>query len=85
MFRFPLVRIDLATGAETPMVLEVPFEGDAPVPTANFSATGSGAGMRYETLGPYLMAVTRLDVRGKHLELTVGTEATSATLRFEVP
>lgn len=85
VFRFPLRRLDLATGAETALVLSIPFEGDAPPPTDNYRSTGAGSEARYETLGPYLMGVTRLDARGSRLEVTIGTSSTSATLFFELP
>ncbi|HVY60152.1 MAG TPA: hypothetical protein VHF22_00805, partial [Planctomycetota bacterium] len=87
VFRFPLVRIDLETGAATEIELRVPFSGEATPPSDNVSMSSGRDGVKnYRSMGPYLLAVTKLETDGRRLEVTLarGRREPPMKLAFEL-
>jgi hypothetical protein len=84
-YHFPLSMIDLRTGADRDLVLRVPYKGKLPEPKTNFSRSQTPAGkVRWQALGPYVLAVTRLQVEGERLRVTLGMEGWARALDFEI-
>jgi hypothetical protein len=84
VFHFPIAVVDLETGAARPVELRVPFIGKLPEPKSNVSYSNPGGKDRWQTLGPYKMAVTGLEVRGKRLRVTIGTESGAGAVEFDL-
>jgi hypothetical protein len=85
VYHFPLAMIDLATGVDQAMVLKVPYSGTLPEPTTNYGqSVGPGGAVRWHKLGPYVLAVTGLQMDGSRVQVTLGMEKWSRTLSFEL-
>ena len=85
IYRFPISVIDLKNGADRELVLKVPYKGDIPEPKSNFSRSETALGKaRWRTLGPYLLAITWLEIEGNRLQVTLGMENWSRTLEFDI-
>jgi hypothetical protein len=85
VYHFPLSMIDLKTGADRAIVLHVPYKGKLPEPESNFSRSQSAEGkVRWKTLGPYVLAITGLEVEDKRLRVTLGMEEWARTVAFEI-
>jgi hypothetical protein len=80
LYRFPLVRINLADGRAEKIVLTVPFTGEVRLPSANFDRSSVGI----HAHGPYLLAVIRLQVVGGALRIVVGGGGKAATVDFDL-
>jgi ankyrin repeat protein len=83
-FHFPLTAIDLRTGSEQPMLLHAPIQGTIAVPKTNFSETRAAGKTAIRTIGPYLVAVTRLHTDGQILRVTLGAENWSGEVWFDL-
>jgi hypothetical protein len=85
IYHFPLSMIDLKTGVDRKVVLHVPYQGEFPIPESNFSqSTSVDEKEIIETRGPYLLAITRLEIEGKYLRITLGMENCARNLEFEI-
>jgi ankyrin repeat protein len=85
MFHFPLAIVDLASGAERPIEIQVPFRGVLNAPTTNYSAHGLINGeTSYHTMGPYLLGITALALDGSHLEVVLGMTNRAASIEFDL-
>ena len=84
-YSFPAIALELSTGGETPLVLNVPFEGQFPLPTNNLSKKTVGNGVEFNhAWNSHLLAITGLAAEGNRLEISLGTETHSWVLSFEV-
>ena len=69
-FHFPLAIIDLKTGLERDVTLEVPFSGDVPDPETNFCSEVQRNGeTSWSTLGPYLLTISEMWLMGDRLRI----------------
>jgi hypothetical protein len=85
VYHFPLAMIDLATGVDRAMALKVPYTGTLPEPTSNYGhSVGPGGADRWHKLGPYVLAVTGLQMEGSRVHVTLGMEKWSRTLSFDL-
>jgi hypothetical protein len=84
VFQFPISMVNLKNGADQTLILRVPFKGSIPEPKTNYSRSGDKGEERWSTHGPYLMAVTRLQVEGNHLRVTLGMENWARNLDFKL-
>ncbi len=85
IYRFPISVIDLKNGADRELVLQVHFKGDVPEPKSNYSRSGSAPGKeRWQTFGPYLLAITWLELAGDQLHIHLGMENWTRSLEFHV-
>jgi hypothetical protein len=74
-YHFPLSIIDLKTGADRTLVLRVPYKGKLPEPETSYTRWRSAQGKdRWQTFGPYVLAVTQLQVEGRLLRVTLGMD-----------
>lgn len=80
-FLFPLATIDYDSGSVSEMLLRVPLTARVPEPTMGVTENEMGV---LRTHGPHLLAITRLDVSGDTLAITLGMEKWSAVVRFVV-
>lgn len=78
VYHFPIRKLDLESGQGEPMLLDVPFDGSMNLPTRNFSRTQEST----HAIGPYLLGLTWLDVRGDVLEVVLGAESHSYAVHF---
>lgn len=70
IFHFPLGIIDLKTGLERDLTLEVPFRGEVPDPETNFcSEVQQNGETSWSTLGPYLLTVSEIWLEGDRLRI----------------
>jgi hypothetical protein len=84
VYRFPLALVDLRTGAEHALVLNVPYKGKLPEPKTNYSMETLDDGKkRWQAMGPHVMAVTGLEVQDNRLRVTLGMEGWAAVLAFD--
>ena len=79
-YKFPITMLDLATGLERDLVLNVPFEGTIPVPDTNYSGSEEG----FHKMGSYILAVTDLSAADESLDVTIGMENWSRTFKFSL-
>jgi ankyrin repeat protein len=85
VYYFPLTAVDLGSGTEQLGTLHVPLEGTITAPQTNCSTRESPSGeMTIRACGPYLLGVTGLRVTGERLEITLGMEHWSASVRFDL-
>jgi hypothetical protein len=85
VYRFPIAFVDLKTGLDRPLTLNVPFQGGVPVPSTNYSQDFSADGKkRWHTFGPYLLAVTQLRADNGRLRVTLAMENWSGVVDFEI-
>ena len=67
------------------MTLNVPFQGTIPIPATNYSSTTLPDGsLSYRTMSHYEAAVTGLEASGSQLEIVLGMEKWSASVKFDV-
>lgn len=80
VFRFPVRRLDLATGAEEDLVVEVPFTGEVPPPTGgSYSCSRDADGTeRWTTGGPYFLAITGLSAEPDRIAVDLATTSGEA-------
>jgi len=84
-YHFPIAAVNLATGLDSILVLNVPFKGLFPLPTNNMSQeTSSDGTMTTRSLSFHLLAITQLAADGDDLEITVATETQKSVLRFDL-
>jgi hypothetical protein len=84
-YRFPISIIDLKTGVDQSVTLDVPFKGELPKPGSNCRIFyGSDGKEKYETHGPYVLAITSLRVENQRLQVTLGMEKWARTLNFDL-
>lgn len=79
-YKFPIAVLDLSSGVERQLVLNVPFTGTISAPSTNYS----GSAATISTTGSYVMAITDLGADDSSLDVTLGMEKWSATLKFNV-
>jgi len=84
VYQFPISKIDTETGHEEILLLKVPFNGVLPLPHTNVSDLTTGGHTYLKTHGPYVLAITHLDMEGSILRITLGTETWSKTVSFEM-
>ncbi len=85
VFRFPIAMIELHEGTESPLLLNVPFDGELAPPKTNYSFSEGPFGAKtYQTSGPYEIAITLLGVLKGRLLVTIGMENWSRTLEFDL-
>jgi ankyrin repeat protein len=85
MFHFPLAVVDLASGAERPIEIQVPFRGKLDAPMTNYRAHGMVNGeTSFHTMGPYLLGITSLTLDGSHLEVVLGMTNRAMSTEFEL-
>src|SRR5262249_22507833 len=85
LYSFPIAAVDLSTGIDTILTLDVPFKGSFPLPDNNMSReTGADGTDFMHAFSSHLLALTQLAARGANLEITLATETQSATLTFDV-
>jgi hypothetical protein len=83
VYRFPLERVQLATGDCRFFTLAVPFDGKVSKPETNTrSAKGADGEETVHTWGPHLLGVTGLGATSDSLQICIGTERGSKTLKF---
>lgn len=85
VYRFPITAVDLSTGLDQEMILEVPFAGDFTLPRTNISGSfdWSGPGT-YRGHNPHEIAITALRAREGHLKIVLGTPEEAGSLKFDV-
>jgi hypothetical protein len=79
-YSFPISIVDLSTGVDRTANLQVPFEGEFPLPTQNVSKFDDTT----EAMGPYLLAVTYLQLDGGRLAIVLGQKDSAIGLAFDV-
>lgn len=79
-YKFPIAVLDLSSGVERQLVLNVPFAGTISAPNANYS----GSAATISTTRSYVLAITDLEADDSSLDVTLGMEKWSATLKFNV-
>ena len=84
IYRFPITAVDLKTGVDHPLLLNVPYKGKVPEPTTNYSRSGSKGKDRWRTFGPHMLAITGLEVEGMRLRVVLGMEKWSGVLAFDI-
>jgi hypothetical protein len=85
VYRFPLEMVDLTTGAQRELTLNVPFDGKIDLPKTNYGTSELPDGSRgVRTWGPYLLGVTNLEVACENLQLTLGMEDSSWVIEFKL-
>ena len=85
VFRFPIAAVDLSSGLDTELLLNVPFKGKMPIPTTNYSSTTLPDGTHsYRTLWHQESAITELHASGGQLEIVLGQEKWSASVKFDI-
>jgi hypothetical protein len=85
VYRFPIAAVDLSTGLDIGMLFNVPFKGKIVVPTQNYSSTTLPDGTRsYRTMQHHEAAVTGLQANGSQIEIVLGMEKWSASVKFDV-
>ena len=85
IYRFPISAVDLSTGLDTDLLLNVPFKGEIPIPASNYSSRTLPDGTQgYHTLLYCELAVTGLQVHHNQLEIVLGMEKWAASVRFDV-
>jgi len=82
VYRFPFSLMDLNTGLDQPLELEVPFKGKLPEPKPKGGY--ARVGDRWYLYGPYLLGITRLQIRDNTLRVTLGMEDWTRTLEFDL-
>ena len=80
LYSFPISIVDLSSGVDRTALLQVPFEGEFPLPTENVSTVEDTT----EAMGPYLLAVTYLQLDGERLEIVLGQKGSAIGLTFDV-
>jgi hypothetical protein len=80
VYSFPISIVDLSSGADRTGLLQVPFEGEFPLPTQNVSTVEDTT----QAMGPYLLAVTYLQLDGEQLEIVLGRKGSAVGLVFDV-
>jgi hypothetical protein len=85
VYSFPLSMIDLKTGVEQSLILNVPFTGKIPEPKSNCTIMHTEDGKdRFRVMGPYVMALTWLQVEGNRLRITLGMEKGARSVDFDL-
>jgi ankyrin repeat protein len=84
VYYFPLAAVDLTTGVDSSLVLNVPFEGSFPVPTVNVSHESGNGTESYRALSFHLLAITGLATESRELEITLTTETQTHAVRFDL-
>jgi hypothetical protein len=85
IYQFPIAVVDLKNGAAREIVLKVTYSGDMPKPESNFRHSEAASGKdRYETRGPYLLAITWLEIEGSRLRVHLGMENWTRSLVFDI-
>jgi hypothetical protein len=85
VYSFPMTAINLRTGTDSSLVLRVPFKGKLAPPHTNYSrSTTTENKASWHCLGPHVMGITRLQVAGKRLRVTIGTEGSAGVVEFAV-
>ncbi len=79
VFRFPIVRVELASGSEQQLELRVPFEGRLGPPESNYRSTGD----EYEVLGWYGIGLGALELSSEGLACILTNERLGARLEFD--
>lgn len=79
-YKFPIGMLNLSSGVERELVLNVPFDSAIPPPDTNYESTPTSISCG----GFYLMAITNLHASDDSLEVTLGMEDWSATLTFDL-
>lgn len=83
LYSFPIAAVDLSTGIETILTLNVPFKGSFPLPTSNTSTDTMADGSKsVRALSSHLLSIIRLTARGRTLEITLASETQTAVLDF---
>jgi ankyrin repeat protein len=82
-FHFPLAAVNLSSGEDASMVLNVPFEGKLLLPDTNIRSEGGPHGY-HTTVNPLEMALTYLEAYGHRLDVMIATESAKWTLSFDV-
>ncbi|KAF0247052.1 MAG: hypothetical protein FD180_169 [Planctomycetota bacterium] len=80
VYSFPLDAIAIADGAGESLVLDVPFDGEFPLPTNNVGSSGTHVWTR----SFHLRAITVLEARGSRLTITLGREGGADALEFDL-
>ena len=84
-FHLPIAAVDLGNGLGNSMVVSVPFEGDVPAPTSNFSQSFAPDGREtYRTSGSRHVAITWLEAEDSILRVTLAAESYLHTLTFDL-
>jgi hypothetical protein len=84
VFRFPITMIALDSGMSRNLELSIPFDGKIVEPKTNCSIRTFPDGTKsIHAMGPYVMAVTLLQVDRDRLRITLGMDEWHRT--FEVP
>lgn len=76
--RFPIDVTTVTTGMSRRIEILVPFDAALPVPTSNYSKSGS----IHKTLGARHAGITGIEVVGETLVVTVGQDSVSRALAF---
>jgi ankyrin repeat protein len=83
-YRFPITAVELGTGMDRSFVLKIPFEGKLSKPETNVSESGPAGRRILKVMGPYGLAVTKLEIDGDSLAITVGTDNETFLLQFDL-
>lgn len=85
VYRFPISAVDMATGLDTEILLDVPFKGEIPIPETNYSSSTRPDGTRsYHTRMEWQLAITRLQLHHDQLEIVLGMENWAGSVTFDV-
>lgn len=81
VFLLPVSAFEYVNGTMETLLLRLPMTEEIEVPKTNVSTFGDDS---HRTFGPYLLAVTGLRLEGDRLAITVGMEARSVELLFDL-
>jgi hypothetical protein len=85
VYEFPISMVDLKTGGDRSMMLSVPFNGALPEPKTNYSRSSTPQGeTRWQTSGPYVLAITWLQIVDNRLRVTLGMEKWARSVEFDL-
>jgi ankyrin repeat protein len=84
-YSFPIAAIDLSTGMETFLTLNLPFKGPFTLPDSNMGFYPLPDGTySCRALNWQFVTITGLETRGRRLEVTLANENTSTVLAFDI-
>lgn len=85
IYRFPISAVDLATGLDMELLLEVPFKGKIPIPETNYSSSTLPDGTRsFRTRMEWQLAITGLRLHHDQLEIVLGMENWAGSVTFDL-
>jgi hypothetical protein len=80
IYHFPIRSLDLRTTQSEPLLLDVPFDGEVALPTDNYDQIDGTT----HSVGPYLLGITWLEVRGDVLQIVLGKDSGACAVEFDL-